>query len=428
MIQLCLSVTRAVPGCEDSASQGTLESVFLSTASFGLFSDYLFSLRDAGVGQPDVDQPWCVDPAGLTQCRGADISGIAPERFSLAATFTPSTTANLSWSGLGVGSEAALGCFLLKGSPYFRAEQLVQGLRMGVTYKDTDATGTPSRMVGSVCGPALAALNLSTSLPLRTVSTPLPRGDVDRLGQSGVVCTTVEVQRATTDALRVCLRTTNSALANPICSGSSGSGRLTGVFFGAEPFGVPAVQLGVENGAIKAARPYCSGSDNLVECQGVDIRSTLAGGPGFDVGFALASPVTFGTANADLGCFYITNFASALLDRAEGWSVGLSFDQLSGGKTSKMISTLYSPAALPPVDPCPFNTVNARMPVATVDSGSDLVCTKVDVVALAANELQVCMPPFSCMAPYYLSEIHTTSHTHYLSLEQCRDRHYTMNL
>jgi hypothetical protein len=180
-----------------------------------------------------------------------DMSGLVSERFSLGATFTPSSTASLSWSGLAPGEESSLGCFLLRGSPYFRAPDLVQGLRMGVSYVNTDSTNASSRMVGSVCGPSPPLLNLTAFESLRYITTPVPQGEPDRLGQTGVVCTALTVQRHNADAVSVCISTTNSAEANPICRGSASRGRLTGVFFGAEPFQSNPNQLGVENGIIK---------------------------------------------------------------------------------------------------------------------------------------------------------------------------------
>lgn len=351
-----------------------------------------------------MDQPWCVSPsASLTTCKDANISGLVSERFALAATFTPSVSANLSWSGLAAGAEYSLGCFLLKGSPSFRSASLVQGFRVGLTYKDTDSSGSASRMVGSICGPPSPVLNLSSVSGLRFVNTPLPQGEVDRLGQSGVVCTAVSVKRHNADAVQVCLSTTNLASASPICSGSSNSGRLTGVFFGAEPFQTPSIQLGVEDGQIKAKRPYCAGDGSVTSCQGANISTALDSRLAFDLGFELSTPVSFNLPNSELGCFYVTGFIAALLGDSGGWDVGLTFDQLNGGtKAAKMASTIYSEAELPPTAPCAFNTVNQRAPLSEPDSTADLVCTAVRVTPVATSELQV--GPYSfdrCSYGYY---------------------------
>jgi hypothetical protein len=392
-VQVCLSVTRAPPGCEDSAIQGTLQSIFLSTDAFSVSSPLSMSLRDAGPTQPDLDTPFCTDAgARLTSCRGVDMSALVSERFSLAATFTSNAAANLSWSWVGADAsrtEQSLGCFVIKGSPFFRAPDIVQGLRLGVTYTNTTSDGLGSRMVGSICGPALPQLNTSAASPLRFIAAPLPQGEVDRQGLTGVVCTDVTIERVSTDVVGVCLSTTNSATAASICRGSAGRGRLTGVFFGTEPFQSPGAQLGVENGAIKAQRPSCSGSGDVTACGAANISTPLNSRLNFDVGFALSAPISFGSASASLGCFYVTGFDAALFESV-GWDVGLTFDNINGdvNRGAKMAARLYREDALPTVAQCQYNTINARMPLRTTDP-TDQVCTAVKVTAVASNTLEV---------------------------------------
>lgn len=127
----------------------------------------------------------------------------------------------------------------------------------------------------------------------------------------------------------------------------------------------------------------------MTSCLGADITTPLSSTLGFDVGFEVAEPVGFDSATTNLGCFYVTGFAAALIGTV-GWDVGLTFDNLNGGtKSAKMASKVYTEDALPPTASCLYNTVNARMPLTVPDNAADQVCTAVEITPVASSTLEV---------------------------------------
>ena len=134
------------------------------------------------------------------------------------------------------------------------------------------------------------------------------------------VCTDVKLTRIDDRTMQVCLATT-SAL--PHCRTSATYRRLAGVFFSSEPFGVgDAWQLNVENGTIQFETPYCTARKTgrspwhhprVDRCgtpeQANSLRLGSHGMPllKLDVGLTVANDVSWsGTADAALGCFYVT--------------------------------------------------------------------------------------------------------------------------
>jgi hypothetical protein len=136
-------------------------------------------------------------------------------------------------------------------------------------------------------------------------------------------------------SLQVCLSVTREY---PGCAGSSDRGQLDGVFFKTDVFGegVDPSELSIfGSDKLALAYPYCvrTGSGSVTECNGVGLGSGLLDYD-FDMGFSLASPVTWsGNQTAELGCFYITG-PSAFAPPADGWVVGFKYSNTQRGQAS----------------------------------------------------------------------------------------------
>lgn len=146
--------------------------------------------------------------------------------------------------------------------------------------------------------------------------------------------------------LQVCLSTTN---AYPGCAGSSSRGALEAVFFKTDAFGdgvAPSDLSLFGSDKIVLDYPFCKRDDSngaVTECKGASLGPDGVLDYDFDMGFRLASPVSWSNnQTAELGCFYITG-PSAFAPPAGGWTMGLKYvntDRTQAAMVKSVCATL----------------------------------------------------------------------------------------
>jgi hypothetical protein len=373
-LEVRLSVSDTLPQCVSSSTQGQLRAIFFDTLAFGRLLPTDLSFQD---GTIRLDPTVCTEtsPASpvnhIVECNGHSVWGLPSggansTYFNVGLTVTNPDEA--AWSGT---RNALVGTFYVKSFNGLALTPPAEGWSVGLVYGDTDGRSEhgPNR--------AVSAARLCTRSPAtptqpcgpvekRTITSSwkgsqAKRGDPDRAyTRQKRVCTEVKVTRIDARTLQICLATTSKSLK---CRGSATSGRLAGVFFSSKPFGVgDAWELNLENGTIAFQTPYCTTRKRgfgkkpprMDRCgtpqEANSLRLEAHNKHKFqlDVGLTVAAGGTWsGTADAALGCFYITGPADqpSSIKKKKGsvgfsarhykrtWNVGLRFHDVGKHNT-----------------------------------------------------------------------------------------------